>query len=75
MLRQSPGDADLGRQIYSDFCVTCHGREMVNPGPVTFDLRKFPKDDFERFRNAVLEGKPPAMPAWRDNLKFRKPLK
>jgi mono/diheme cytochrome c family protein len=33
---------------------------------VTFDLRKFPKDDFERFRKTVLEGKRPAMPAWRD---------
>src|SRR5262245_9105360 len=52
-------DADLGREVYDDFCVTCHGRDMVNPGGVTFDLRKFPKDDFERFRNAVLDGKPP----------------
>jgi hypothetical protein len=42
-----------------------HGRDMVNPGGVTFDLRKFPKDDFERFRNAVINGKPPAMPPWR----------
>jgi hypothetical protein len=30
--------------------------DMVTPGGVTFDLRKFSKDDFERFRNAVLEG-------------------
>jgi hypothetical protein len=41
---------------------------MVAPGGVTFDLRKFPKDDFERFRNAVLNGKSPAMPAWRDRI-------
>ena len=61
-------DADLGREVYDDFCVTCHGRGMVNPGGVTFDLRKFPKDDFERFRNAVLDGKPPAMPPWRDKI-------
>jgi mono/diheme cytochrome c family protein len=61
-------DADLGREVYDDFCVTCHGRDMVNPGGVTFDLRKFPKDDFERFRNAVLDGKPPAMPPWRDKI-------
>ena len=59
-------DADLGRE--DDFCVTCHGRDMVNPGGVTFDLRKFPKDDFERFRNAVLDGKPPAMPPWRGKI-------
>jgi mono/diheme cytochrome c family protein len=61
-------DADLGREVYGDFCLTCHGRDMVNPGGVTFDLRKFPKDDFERFRNAVLDGKPPAMPPWRDKI-------
>jgi mono/diheme cytochrome c family protein len=61
-------DVDLGREVYDDFCVICHGRHMVAPGGVTFDLRKFPKDDFERFRNAVLNGKPPAMPAWRDKI-------
>jgi len=58
-------DADLGREVYEEFCVTCHGRDMVNPGGVTFDLRKFPKDDFARFRDSVLNGKPPAMPPWR----------
>lgn len=41
---------------------------MVSPGLVAFDLRKFPKDDFTRFRNVVLDGKPPAMPAWRDKV-------
>jgi mono/diheme cytochrome c family protein len=61
-----PTDAEIdqGHQVYDDFCVTCHGRDMVNPGGVTFDLRKFPKDDFERFRNSVLNGKPPGMPPW-----------
>ena len=39
-------DTDLGREVYDDFCATCHGRDMVNPGGVTFYLRKFPKDDF-----------------------------
>jgi mono/diheme cytochrome c family protein len=61
-------DADLGRELYDEVCATCHGRDMVNPGGVTFDLRKFPKDDVERFRAAVLNGKPPAMPAWRDKV-------
>ena len=65
----SEAEIDQGREVYGDFCVTCHGRDMVNPGGVTFDLRKFPKDDFERFRNAVLDGKPPAMPPWRDKLR------
>jgi mono/diheme cytochrome c family protein len=61
-------DTELGRGVYEDFCVACHGRDMVTPGGVTFDLRKFPKDDFDRFRNAVLNGKPPAMPPWRDKV-------
>jgi hypothetical protein len=65
---QRADDVGLGREVYDDFCVSCRGRDMVAPGGVTFDLRKFPKDDFERFRNAVLNGKSPAMPAWRDKI-------
>ena len=64
----TPQQIDDGRQVYEEFCVTCHGRDMVSPGLVTFDLRKFPKEDFARFQTAVLNGKPPAMPAWRDKL-------
>jgi cytochrome c6 len=66
--QSNESEIEQGREVYGDFCVTCHGRDMVNPGGVTFDLRKFPKDDFERFRNAVLNGKPPAMPSWRDKI-------
>jgi mono/diheme cytochrome c family protein len=60
----TPDQIDQGRQIYDDLCATCHGRDMVSPGLVTFDLRKFPKDDAARFRNSVLNGKGAAMPAW-----------
>ena len=59
---------EQGREVYGEFCVNCHGRDMVSPGAISFDLRKFPKDDFERFRNAVLNGKGPAMPAWREKI-------
>jgi mono/diheme cytochrome c family protein len=59
---------EQGRDLYSDMCATCHGRDMVNTGTVSFDLRKFPKDDFARFRNSVLNGKNQAMPPWRDKL-------
>ena len=63
--------ADLveqGRDLYGDMCATCHGRDMVNAGGIAFDLRKFPNDDFARFRNSVLNGKNQAMPPWRDTL-------
>jgi cytochrome c55X len=61
-------EIDQGREVYGELCLSCHGRDMVNPGGVTFDLRTFPKDDFARFRNSVLNGKPPAMPPWRDKV-------
>lgn len=69
-LAAEPSEAQIeqGREVYGEFCVTCHGRDMVAPGAVTADLRKFPKEDFERFRNVVLNGKGPAMPPWRDKI-------
>jgi mono/diheme cytochrome c family protein len=60
--------AEKGHDLYDDMCATCHGRDMVNAGTFSFDLRLFPKDDFARFRNSVLNGKGQAMPAWRDKL-------
>jgi mono/diheme cytochrome c family protein len=59
---------DQGRQVYEENCQPCHGRDMVAPGAVVFDLRKFPKDDHERFKNSVLNGKGTGMPAWGDKL-------
>jgi len=64
-------EADLieqGRDLYAETCATCHGRDMVNTGTLAFDLRKFPKDDFARFRDSVFNGKNEVMPAWRDKL-------
>ena len=62
--RAAEGDVDQGRDTYQDLCSTCHGRDMVSPGTLSFDLRKFPKDDFDRFKRSVLNGKGTAMPAW-----------
>jgi mono/diheme cytochrome c family protein len=59
---------EQGRDLYADTCAMCHGRDMANAGGIAFDLRKFPKDDFVRFRNSVLNGKNQAMPAWRDKI-------
>jgi mono/diheme cytochrome c family protein len=64
----TPEQIDQGREVYEEFCATCHGRDMVSSGAVTFDLRKFPKDDAKRFRASVLDGKGPAMPSWRGKL-------
>jgi mono/diheme cytochrome c family protein len=58
----TPDQIDQGREVYEEFCQTCHGRDMVSSGVVTFDLRKFPQDDPARFRNSVLNGKGAAMP-------------
>src|SRR5262245_55007358 len=58
------GDVDQGRDTYQDLCSSCHGRDMVSSGALSFDLRKFPKDDFARFKNSVLNGKGTAMPSW-----------
>ena len=66
--RAAEGDVEQGRDTYGELCATCHGRDMINSGALTFDLRKFPKDDFERFKTSVLNGKGRAMPAWRDKV-------
>ena len=63
-VRAADGDVDQGRDTYQDLCSSCHGRDMVNAGTLSFDLRKFPKDDFARFKTSVLNGKGTAMPSW-----------
>ncbi|HET7880350.1 MAG TPA: cytochrome c [Acetobacteraceae bacterium] len=57
-----------GSQLFAQICSHCHGPKMVNPGTVSFDLRKFPHDDAARFFNSVRNGKN-NMPPWRDVLK------
>jgi mono/diheme cytochrome c family protein len=57
--------AAKGEDIYSDFCWTCHGEKLRNPGGGTsFDLRRLKPDDYARFVNAVFNGKN-TMPPWR----------
>jgi len=57
-----------GKALYAHHCWHCHGPNMVNPGTVSFDLRKFPHDDKARFVHSVTTGKNGRMPAWGDLL-------
>jgi|ERR1700722_13989337 mono/diheme cytochrome c family protein len=64
-------DADLakiGKGLYAQHCSHCHGFNMVNPGTVTYDLRRFPHDQKERFVNSVIMGKGGIMPPWGDKV-------
>ena len=58
---------DLGRKTYTSFCARCHGVNLVMVTG-TFDLRRFPQDEKERFVRSVSKGVR-AMPAWEGNVK------
>jgi mono/diheme cytochrome c family protein len=64
---QQPDQVKAGAEIYSRNCSPCHGARMLDPQGA-FDLRKFPRDQRERFLNSVTKGKN-AMPPWGDVLK------
>jgi mono/diheme cytochrome c family protein len=53
---------DKGAEVYSTYCVPCHGAAMDYPGG-SFDLRTFPPGEFARFANSVANGKN-NMPPW-----------
>ena len=59
----SPDLAARGRTLYLSHCMRCHGPNMITPGTIAYDLRKFPADQKDRFVVSVLNGKG-AMPAW-----------
>lgn len=48
-------------------CAQCHGRNMVNSGTTTYDLRRFPLDQPDRFFTSVSNGKG-NMPSFKDAL-------
>jgi mono/diheme cytochrome c family protein len=56
-----------GSETYARHCAPCHGPRMANPEGAS-DLRKFPRDQRERFLASVSKGKN-AMPPWGDVLK------
>jgi mono/diheme cytochrome c family protein len=53
---------DKGAEVYSIYCVPCHGAAMDHPGG-SFDLRTFPREQYARFANSVSKGKN-NMPPW-----------
>jgi mono/diheme cytochrome c family protein len=65
--KNDPAKIDLGKAIFAERCSHCHGPNMVNPGTITPDLRRFP-DDHDRFVNTVKNGKNNRMPPWGDVL-------
>ncbi len=63
----SAEDFDKGYQQFHHTCAPCHGRNMVNAGVTTYDLRKFPLDQSDRFHNSVTNGKG-NMPSFKGSL-------
>jgi mono/diheme cytochrome c family protein len=62
-----PEQVKSGAETYARHCAPCHGPRMVHPEGAS-DLRKFPRDQRERFVTSVSKGKN-AMPPWSDLLK------
>lgn len=63
----APEQIKQGSATYARHCAACHGPRMKDPEG-SFDLRKFPRDQRERFVTSVTTGKK-AMPPWGDLLK------
>jgi mono/diheme cytochrome c family protein len=59
---------EAGRALYVRHCQQCHGDDMITPGDVAYDLRRFPHDEEARFVDSVTNGKNGRMPAWGDML-------
>jgi mono/diheme cytochrome c family protein len=64
----SAAQIEAGHALYARHCQQCHGDNMVTPGSVVFDLRRFPHDEEARFVDSVTNGKNGRMPAWGDML-------
>ncbi|AMN40590.1 c-type cytochrome [Rhodoplanes sp. Z2-YC6860] len=61
---QDQAKIKAGAETYATYCSTCHGDDLVNTGPTTFDLRKLKADERPRFENSVTNGKK-QMPPWK----------
>jgi len=63
----TPEQLRAGAEIFERNCAPCHGPRMRDPESA-FDLRKFPRNQHERFVSSVTRGKN-QMPPWGDMLK------
>ena len=63
----TPEQVRAGAELYARNCSPCHGPRMQDPESA-FDLRKFPRDEHERFIASVTRGKN-QMPPWGDLFK------
>jgi len=63
----APEQIALGAELFSVNCAPCHGPRMQGTESA-FDLRKFPRDQRERFVSSVTRGKN-QMPPWGDFFK------
>jgi mono/diheme cytochrome c family protein len=62
-----PEQVKSGSETYARHCAPCHGPRMADPEGAP-DLRKFPRDQRERFLASVSKGKN-SMPPWGELLK------
>lgn len=62
-----PGQVAVGDQLYRQLCQRCHGYRLQSSGAASFDLRRFPADDPQRFHDSVMHGRN-EMPAHDDIL-------
>ena len=63
-----PQLAVAGRGLYARHCSHCHGPNMITPGTISYDLRRFPPNAKERFVESVIFGKNGRMPPWGDKV-------
>ena len=63
----APEQVRAGAEIFERNCAPCHGPQMRDPESA-FDLRKFPRNQHDRFVTSVTRGKN-QMPPWGDMLK------
>jgi len=52
----TPQQVRLGAEIFERNCAPCHGPRMQDPESA-FDLRKFPRNQHDRFVTSVTRGK------------------